>query len=217
MLKPNYVGNKVFFDSANHSITTLNNTILTATKSSATSNNLYPLAYTSVVNSDRDHHTWTTLDAASYVGYGYKNALGLFLPDTVTDGKDNQLLTLYGSVSYLCSSSSHQLNNFFFLGRCTASSVTQNDAAASNLISNYIILPDTSPTQANSGTTNCYRFNIQIDVSKIGYDTNAYPLCFGFCFQNISTSVNAAITYLTLTLGFNNNNSHIPVFRPTGF
>lgn len=217
MLKPNYVGTKVFFDSANHFVTTLNNTIMDAVSSVNTSHTIYPHAYTSVINSDRDHHSWCTVDGSSSVNIGYKYACGLFLPDSSQDGKDNTLISLYGNVVYSCNIASNHLNNFFFLGRTASTSVTQSDALPSNAITNYIILPDASPTASGAGTVNQYRFNIQVDVAKIGFDTNAYPLCFGHCIENCSNSVTPVMYWMQITLGANSNLSNIPVFRPSGF
>ena len=217
MLKPNYVGNQLYFDSANHSITTLNNTIVGAVKSAITSNTVYPHAYTSVLNDDRDHHSWVALDSSTSLTFGNKYSCGLFIPDTKSDGKDNVLLTLFGSVVCSITTSSHTLSPFFFLGRTASSSVTQSDASPSNAITNYMILPDTSPTSANTGSTCLYRFNLKLDIPKVGYDTNAYPLCFGFCIENPSGSVSPTLNYLRISLGFQTNNSLLPVYRPTGF
>jgi len=164
----------------------LTNTIIDAVDSAVTAQALYPHAYTATLKSTFDTAVFHNTDNTLTLDLGNKYACGVFLSNAVSKG---QLFHVTGSIKMMKETANTGLNAFFTFGQCDASTVTQSDAGASNLLSNYIVLPQgNNRWNAPSAISALYYefFSIDTHVYLDNSPENTDPICFAAVLENHS-------------------------------
>jgi len=194
-------------------VKTITNTIADAVDDAATKAH----AYTSTVKSTFDEVVYSgsatdiTLDASSRL------TLGVFLAN---DQDSSQLIHVVGSCRLVNIGTSLTCPGSFGFGRCNATTVTQSDAAAANIIDNGILLPSSSYVSSlNNNSATLFQHSyfsidhyILIDKKTTTSDN---PVCFYLQFLNVNAGAAVTIQFAA-ALSIRSMNYAVPINTPAG-
>lgn len=135
MKRSNLVGNHILLEDQGDK--TFTNAIVDAIDSASNSIDVYPWCKSATVQEYRDSHNFHSLGYATTLAQGQKVAFGVFL--TADNDKGNLVFDVNGCINIQRDGTNVSVYPIF--GRTYASTLTQSDAAASNLLDHYIILP----------------------------------------------------------------------------
>ncbi|UOF79420.1 hypothetical protein [Microviridae sp.] len=208
----------VLFGSPGESL--LTNAIVDNVDSAISSSNIYPWAYSATLQNQLDERNFRTVATDVDLAAASRFSAGLFLADSTELGnnpKKNIFLSVKGSLNFF-SEVAAPFKVYFILGRCNASSITQSDVTASNLLSRYIVLPEIGQTSYGANNTNQVMVHRSIDtqILKIGFDSTGYPLCFAFVIENLSSITAYNFDFLQASLQFQIWDQALQAYRVKG-
>lgn len=200
---PNEAESKVQYGTPGESLFT--NTIVDAIQHPLSSTDIYPWAYSASLSNEWDERNFRSVANDLDLTASRRIAFGLFLSDSQLGDKAKEkiLFSCIGSLEMSIETSA-PIRVYPIFGRCNAGSIVQDNAAPANKLSRYIRLPQISPTSSGGPASSQYilRSDVKSDVLKIGYDSTAYPLFFGYVIENTHTATAYNIDYLQCSLQF---------------
>lgn len=173
MLKPNIVGEHLIYDPNVQGSTGFTSADLAAIDADLDQNQQYPYAYSGTVRDDYDACKYYVDDAGVHILADKKNSFGVFL--SADEDIGDFLFVCSGRVEIF---SEADLMVYPFLGVRTGSAVTSSLVAASNSVSDYMLLPCDV-----SRDTNCLSVSWR-EVCCYIHEGNGYPLCHAFTVEN---------------------------------
>jgi len=218
MNKLDLLGNKILFKEPSTKV--LTNTIIDAVDSAIPSFDIYPHAHTATLQD-----IWT--EALLYgtatditLTSGFRYCFGLFLPSIINTNESvqpNMLYSMSGSLQFLAgTTTAHRC--YFIFGRSASATVTASDAAASNLLSDYVILPANNGGQgdlnlAEQANKTTVRRSISQEVLLVNNGENN-PVVFGCVIECPFTA--GTLEQFQLSMTFRRNIATIDTYRPAG-
>jgi hypothetical protein len=176
MIRPLLVGNQIYFDNPQEKEIT--DVIAAAIDSNINSPDYYPHCITATLQELIDEAHYHSDSSGTTLISNKRTTLGVFL--TPDDEYGNYLVNIEGACQY--SRASSLVNIYPVLGRVSATSLTQNDAAAANQSSFARVIPcTTNPSGTGVGIVS---FNETIIIEQ---DDNSYPLFLAWVFENLDS------------------------------
>jgi len=215
MNKLDVLGKKNVF--ASPTTKTITNTIVDAVDSAISSTDIYAHAYTATLQDSWDEvnlrSTATDLDLTAQFRY----AFGLFLPATLNGNPSGNML--YHCRAGLVANfvARHTLRMYWVFCRRTGSTITQSDAAASNLLPSYILVHEVCQSAVQFVPSQVVAYNRYVDQEVLLVEeSDNNPVFFGLVIENHHATTAYNIDMLSVSFQFRRNNVTIDSFRPSG-
>lgn len=204
-MRPSFAQSPIYFK--NPDVKVLSNTVIAAVDSGRGNNDNYPHVISSTIPNDFNEYVYLFTDYFSEIPVDTKLCLGIPIPNI--NQFNNVVCQVMGSIAFYGQVAP---SSYFAFGKTSASSITQSDVAAANLMKdNCIILPGFRNGVASGQVINAY-CKEDIVIRKDVTDNN--PYIFYIVLENHQNNV-IQLDGMRLSLSTRVFNSSLDVYSPT--
>jgi len=202
------IGNHIVIGSPTEKIIT--NAIVDACDTAITSTAMSAHIRTSTLRDDYVAENWRSTATDITIAAGFKYCFGLFLKNELNTLQPRMYMAK-GAFTCIINQANQFIKIYPIFGRAASNTVTANDAAPANTLTNYIALPERASTQTGlNSTTAGQLIKLAVDEKIIIRDSalDTFPVFFGFVIENHAAAVDTRIEAINCFLNLRTNIPH---------
>jgi len=204
-----HLGNHIVMGTPTEKLIT--NAMVDAVDTTVTSTAVSPHIRSATVRDDYIIENWRSVATDLTLTAQFKYAFGVFLSNSLNQSQP-RMYCCKGTFNVIVNESNQFTRVIPIFGRLGSATPVASDAAVSNTLTNYIVLPTRSNIYGglNSATAGNL-IAINVDETVVIRDsalTDNYPVFFGFVIENCATAVDTNLDFLNSTVMLRTNIGH---------